>query len=1058
MAEAKERRTERAWAPNLAGQVVCLRDNPGRQGTTTGRTKQAGSFLMVEVDFGPNEKLFKRYDLLEPVEVEEEMFDLLGSARFGGPIDLRRILTFEKIKGDLTNVFYSMEVSNTDFYPHQFKPVLKFIESPVGRLLIADEVGLGKTIESIYIWKELQARHDARRLLVVCPAMLREKWRSDLKKRFNIYSEIVSSKQLLERVAEFAERGGNHAFIYITSLEGLRPPSDFEDEIKTSTRARFARLLDQNTATDEFALFDFVILDEAHYLRNPATASNRLGRMLREASHHIALLTATPIQISSDNLYQLLRLIDPDEFYDSFLFAEMMRANGLVVRALRSLWRLPPDLDTATDAINAALSNPYFADDAVLKRVNQQVATIASDTAKRVELARLLEARSLLGQYMTRSRKREVLEHKVERVAQVLKVRFSDLERDIYNRVTERIRAQSAYRSGVSLFALIGRQRQMASSLVAALKSWRENDLLEELLWEDFGHSLTLGQQRLSDADADEMSPENLLGDLGVDGDDLAPGDEIDFEALEAADGKYRVVRNFLNDELEKNPSEKFVVFAFYRGTLHYLARRLKQDGIRVGLIMGAMGDAKDEVLREFSLPGGPSVLLSSEVGSEGIDLQFCRFVVNYDLPWNPMRVEQRIGRLDRLGQKADKISIINLAVVDTIEDRILLRLYDRIELFRESIGDLEEILGDMTEKLMLELLDPKLNDDERDRRAQETEMAILNSRAEQNRLEQEAVNLVGFSDYILDHIKESRDKGRWLSADELISLVKDFFARKYPGTKIEGDGKAAFAARIRLSEEARVSLSIFIAETKPATRSRLHQSAAPVLCIFDPRQAEEFRRDIELIDPTHPLIQWIRADYAKGRRQLYPVSAVRLEAANGPVPPGDYVFVADRWSFVGLRSDHVLTYRAVPVGAAEPLDESTSEDLVVAAAEHGQTFANAANLIGDLEMIRAGATFCEEALGRTFAERMHNFEAENELRCNQQETSARKFADRRITELKERLARFHEQGNDQPIPMTQGLLLKEEVRLKAKLARVAQRRIIDPTIVPLAAGVIRVG
>ena len=90
MAEAKERRTERAWAPNLAGQAVRLRDNPGRQGTTTGRTKQAGSFLMVEVDFGPNEKLFKRYDLLEPVEVEEEMFDLLGSARFGGPIDLRR--------------------------------------------------------------------------------------------------------------------------------------------------------------------------------------------------------------------------------------------------------------------------------------------------------------------------------------------------------------------------------------------------------------------------------------------------------------------------------------------------------------------------------------------------------------------------------------------------------------------------------------------------------------------------------------------------------------------------------------------------------------------------------------------------------------------------------------------------------------------------------------------------------------------------------------------------------------------------------------------------------
>jgi hypothetical protein len=285
-----------AWNPKAAGLRVRLRDNPGRQGTTTGRTTMAGSFLIVEVDFGPNEKLFKRYEFLELVNVEAGLFDLLQAGVFGGASDLRRVMTFEKIKGELTNVFYSMEASNTEFYAHQFKPVMRFIESPVGRMLIADEVGLGKTIEATYIWKELQARQSARRLLIVCPAMLREKWRSDLRNRFNISSEIISAKDLLARMEDIASRQSPDSFVYISSLEGLRPPSTFEDDSVRSTRARFARLLDQNTASEDYALFDQVIIDEAHYLRNPSTGNNRLARLLRETSHHLILLTATPIQ------------------------------------------------------------------------------------------------------------------------------------------------------------------------------------------------------------------------------------------------------------------------------------------------------------------------------------------------------------------------------------------------------------------------------------------------------------------------------------------------------------------------------------------------------------------------------------------------------------------------------------------------------------------------------------------------------------------------------------------------------------------------------------------
>jgi superfamily II DNA or RNA helicase len=1051
MAEVVAAATDPSWNPEVAGTKVRLRDNPGRQGTTTGRVKRAGSFLMVEIDFGPNEKQFKRYDLLEHIGEQKEIFDLLEGGVFGGPSDLRRVLTFEKIKGELTNIFYSMEASNTDFHPHQFKPVMRFIESPVGRMLIADEVGLGKTIEATYIWKEIQARQSARRLLIVCPAMLREKWRGDLRKRFNISGDIVSARDLFERMKDVAAHRTTDSFVYITSLEGLRPPANYENENAMGVRARFARLLEENTATEDFALFDHVIIDEAHYLRNPSTGNNRLGRLLREGSHHLVMLTATPIQIGSDNLYQLLRLVDPDQFYDSFLFQDMLAANSTIVRAQRALWQEPADMPGALAALADAQKSEYFRNDAVLARIKEYLTDGAPDPERRIEMLRLLESRSLLSQYMTRSRKREVLDKRVERRPQTLQIRFSPDEAALYQHVTDRIWQEAVGKSGVSLFSLIARQRQMASSIVGALESWRDKGLIADLLWEDFGVSRELLPGSPSEAnESDDDIDQESTGEAALDC-------AYDIASLEAGDNKYRALKEFLISELKKNPKEKFVIFAFYRGTLKYLARRLKADGVNAALIMGDMGTEKDDIIRAFARADGPSVLLSSEVGSEGIDLQFCRFLVNYDLPWNPMRVEQRIGRLDRLGQKAERISIINLAVENTIEDRILMRLYERINVFRESIGDLEDILGDVTEQLLVDLLNPNLTEEERDRKSAQAELAIRNTQQERQKLEEEAVNLVGFSDYILDHVKDSRDKGRWLSPFELRSLVDDFFARNYPGTQIEQSSDLEYAARITLSDEARSALGYFIAETRPSTRTALHRSNRPVLCAFDPRKTEDVSAETEFIEPSHPLIQWIRSRYQGEQDQLHRVAAIRLSESDAKVPAGDYVFSAHRWSFNGLKSDQLLTFRALNLTNGQAYGAADSEALITAASRFGHVLQNAVNVLPGLPEICEAAVRCEEALADAFGERLSDFEAENKVRCDQQRTSAEKLARRRLEGFHGRIEKFRREGNLRPVAMTEGLIRKEEEQLRTKLERIANRQQVDPTMIPLATGVIRV-
>ncbi len=205
------------------GQEVRLKHDSGRVGVITGRTRQLAGVHRWQVQF-PGARQFVPEDQLEATgDSGDDALDLLKRDRLGDSGDLRRAVTHARLTGRLADVIYSMDTTGTDFYAHQFKPVVKLLNSGSRGILIADEVGLGKTIEAGLLWTELRARFDFRRLLVLCPAVLREKWQRELRLRFGVDAAMLGAEETLERLEQARADGWGAGFAIVASLQGLRP-------------------------------------------------------------------------------------------------------------------------------------------------------------------------------------------------------------------------------------------------------------------------------------------------------------------------------------------------------------------------------------------------------------------------------------------------------------------------------------------------------------------------------------------------------------------------------------------------------------------------------------------------------------------------------------------------------------------------------------------------------------------------------------------------------------------------------------------------------------------
>ena len=499
------------------------------------------------------------------------------------------------------------------------------------------------------------------------------------------------------------------------------------------------------------------------------------------------------------------------------------------------------------------------------------------------------------------------------------------------------------------------------------------------------------------------------------------------------------------------------VLFAFYRNTLHYLARRLAEFGVRSAVLHGGMDKA--EILRSFESDGDIQVLLSSEVASEGVDLQFSSLLVNYDLPWNPARIEQRIGRIDRIGQPEPKILIWNLVYEDTVDERVHERLLERLNVFRQALGNMEELLGAEVRKLTLDLLSHRRTPEEELRRIGDAAMALETIRRSEEQLNARATELLGHGDYIQNKAKAAMDLGRYIRGDDLYYFAKDYLEASFPGSRVMVTDEQVRKGHIELSMEARVAFGAFLTEAKLLGRTSILDNR-PRQLWFD-NQAGHVAHGVEKITQDHPLIRSEKQKSQSNKNGYFPTSAVLLPASRAPgVAPATYVFVVIRWSFSGPKEVERLVFEGRCLETGQALDPDVAESLVNAAAIHGVDWQAAAKNVVDHTRAASLQDDCKAAIEEHFDTSRAAQLRENRDRIREMNAALDADMKRRKLAAEERMARYAASTN----PRHKGLLGMERTRL-AQLARKYEERkhanssseALDPRQKDVSSGVIRV-
>jgi SNF2 family DNA or RNA helicase len=463
-------------------------------------------------------------------------------------------------------------LTHIERYWYQIETVKKVLKHFRGRVLLSDEVGLGKTIEAGMLIKEYRLRGLVKKALVLTPPALVSQWRGEMREKFGM--EFITSDDVdVKRHPEFWEEND----WVIASIHTAKNKTNFD--LVTQSR------------------YDLVVVDEAHHLKNKTTLSWKLVNALQKK--FIFLLTATPVQNDLMELHNLLTLLKPGVLKTEAQFRKEYVAKGDE--------RMPKNRESLKE---------------------------------------------LLREVMIRNT-RSLVEVKLpKRFATTITVQPSPLEKDLYERIAQFARSQYAESKGL------------------------EKLTLNHLVMKAGSCPFALEDSLLNFKDKANGAAKQVAGML-----DLLKN----VRETEKGRALLQLVR--------KSPAKK-IVFTNFLATFDYLAGLFREAGIAfVEFRSGMTNQQKDAAIEQFR--DHANLLLMTEVGAEGKNLQFCQTMINYDLPWNPMRLEQRIGRIHRIGQTND-VFVFNFCIKESIEEHILYILDKKINMFELVIGEIDSILGNL--------------------------------------------------------------------------------------------------------------------------------------------------------------------------------------------------------------------------------------------------------------------------------------------------------------------------------------------------------------------------